>query len=105
MLLRRRQDTIQLSEGLLRRINHSKVLPFELQILDGLLDATASYFERKGRRIQFLMERMIEEIDAQGRAHVSNFQRLIPMRRAMTEMQYDVKETRQAIAEVFSDCL
>lgn len=46
------------------------------------------------------MERIIAEIDARGQTDVSDFQRLLPIRRAMTEMQYDVKEARQAIAEV-----
>lgn len=90
-----------MSESLLQRINLPSSLPFELQVLEGLLDATATHFEQKGRRIQFLMERIIAEIDARGQTDVSDFQRLLPIRRAMTEMQYDVKEARQAIAEVW----
>ncbi|GMH36158.1 hypothetical protein BSKO_04026 [Bryopsis sp. KO-2023] len=98
--LRRKKDTIRLAESLVSRICQESVLPFELRILEALLDATATYFDRKGRRIQFLMERIVADIDGQRRADVSDFQRLLPIRRAMTEMQYDVREARQAIAEV-----
>ena len=115
---------MRLVETVLSRVTHASAVPFEFRVLESLLEATTLYFEKRAKRVQVLLESVIADINAQHRAdsNVSEFQRsskvrhlrellsnlcsacrLFPIRRALTEMLFDVRETREAIAEVCHD--
>lgn len=71
-------------------------------MLESMLEATIAFFEKRAKRVKMLLESVVAEINAQHHteANVSEYQRLLPIRRALTEMLFDLKETREAIAEV-----
>lgn len=84
-------------------VHGSQMIPFEFRVLEALLEATIFYFERRVKRIQMLSESVLADINTMKKndVNVSEFQRLYPIRRTMTEMIFDVKEAKQAIRAVF----
>eukprot|EP00210_Caulerpa_lentillifera_P004414 g4211.t1 len=99
--LKSHSDTVRLVESVLSRVMTASVVPFEFRVLESMLEATIAFFEKRAKRVRMLLESVVAEINAQhySEANVSEYQRLLPIRRALTEMLFDVKETREAIAE------
>ena len=73
-------------------------MPFELRVLEGLLDQTLDYLENKSSQIRML-NRVIQD-DINLKLCASGIRRLLPVQKAITALQYDIKETLEAISEV-----
>jgi len=100
--LKHRQDLEPLKRSLLARLGHTSVVPFEFKVLETMLEATTTYFEQRAKLLGSLLDIVIADIDAQVRAGVSisEHERLLPIKRSLTAMLFDVEETRRAIAEI-----
>lgn len=97
---RRLKDTVHIAQTISATIAAESSAPFEFRVLEALLAETAHHFESKSRRLSFLAESIVTEVSHSLRASTGEIQRLLPIQRALTEMQHDVKEAREAIAEV-----
>ncbi|DBA77137.1 TPA: hypothetical protein ACH3X1_009713 [Trebouxia sp. C0004] len=97
---RRLKDTVHIAQTIAATIGAETAAPFEFRVLEALLAETAHHFEGKSRRLSFLAESIVTEVSHSLRASTGELQRLLPIQRALTEMQHDVKEAREAIAEV-----
>ncbi|CAL8471666.1 g11208 [Coccomyxa elongata] len=100
---RRDRDTARLAQSVLDHVAETSPLPFELRVMEALLDETARQFERRHRRLELLSVSIEEDISKNLRNSGSDLQRLLPIQRALTEIQHDVKEAREAIQEVVDD--
>ncbi|KAA6417175.1 MAG: mitochondrial rna splicing [Trebouxia sp. A1-2] len=97
---RRLKDTVHIAQTIAATIGAETAAPFEFRVLEALLAETAHHFEGKSRRLSFLAESIVTEVSHSLRASTGELQRLLPIQRALTEMQHDVKEATEAIAEV-----
>eukprot|EP01025_Chloroclados_australasicus_P057315 TRINITY_DN713_c1_g1_i3.p1 TRINITY_DN713_c1_g1~~TRINITY_DN713_c1_g1_i3.p1 ORF type:complete len:659 (-),score=58.95 TRINITY_DN713_c1_g1_i3:1101-3011(-) len=85
--------------------NGGQVVPFELRVLEALLDQTSLYFENKSRRLGFLADCVVNDINHNliKRTAFGELQRLLPVQRSINQLINDVEETRQAIEELADD--
>lgn len=97
---KRFKDTLHVAQAINASLATDLGLPFEFRILEALLAETAHHFEAQSRRLTFVAESVVHEVNGSLRGHVGELQRLLPIQRALTEIQHDVKETREAIAEI-----
>jgi len=72
-------------------------VPFELRVLEGLLDQTLDYLESKAAQIRMLSHVIQDSISS--KLSLSDIRRLLPLQKAITALQYDIKETQEAITE------
>ena len=72
-------DTVRLVENVLSRVAQVSAVPFELHVLEAMLEATTMYFEKRAKRVRLLLESVIADINAQHRtdANASEFQRFV----------------------------
>lgn len=75
-------------------------MPFHLRMLECLLDDTSTFFYQKAERLKVVVERMLEELT--GDVNMGGLQRLLPLKRALTEVEHDVRDTHEALEEVLS---
>ncbi|KAG0592720.1 hypothetical protein M758_1G268200 [Ceratodon purpureus] len=75
-------------------------MPFHLRMLECLLDDTSTFFYQKAERLKVVVERMLEELT--GDVNMGGLQRLLPLKRALTEVEHDVRDTHEAMEEVLS---
>lgn len=75
-------------------------MPFHLRMLECLLDDTSSLFYQKTERLKVVVERMLEELTTD--VNIGGLQRLLPLKRALTEVEHDVKDTHHAMEEVLN---
>ncbi|KIZ05832.1 hypothetical protein MNEG_2127 [Monoraphidium neglectum] len=80
-------------------------LPFELRVLEVLLDATVEYFYTKTQHLNWMMESIGDEIkqprrpfNATDKAH-----QLIPIQKFLTSIKNDVRETCEALVAMSED--
>ena len=79
---------------------------FPLRALECVLDEATGYYHQKMRRLKLLTDYCLETITDElktpgwgpGMAE-AGFQRLLPLRRAMTELESDVREAHHAISD------
>jgi hypothetical protein len=76
----------------------SRGVPFELRMLEALLDETVVYLEDKQRQLRMLSRAVQEDISQ--RVSSADIRRMLPLQKAVTALQYDVAETEHAIKEV-----
>ena len=75
----------------------SSSIPFELRMLEVMLDRTCSYLESKSAQIRML-SRAVED-DINKHVNTADIRRLLPLQKAVTGLEYDIKETALAIRE------
>ncbi|XP_024372149.1 magnesium transporter MRS2-7 isoform X3 [Physcomitrium patens] len=75
-----------------------EAMPFHLRMLECLLDDTSIFFHQKTERLKVVVERMLEELTDD--VNMGGLQRLLPLKRALTEVEHDVRDTHDAIEEV-----
>ena len=97
---RRLQDTVHVAQAIKSAIIQRSALPFELKVLESLLSETASAFDKKTKRLGMVAETVMEDINRNFHASAAELQRSLPIARKLTEVQHDVKETLDAIADV-----
>lgn len=97
---RRLSDTVRVAQAIKSMITQRSALPFELKILESLLSETALAFDKKAKRLGMVAETVLDDINRSFHASAAELQRFIPIARKLTEMQHDVKETLEAIADV-----
>lgn len=78
---RRDRDTARLAQSVLDHVAEASPLPFELRVLEALLDETARQFERRHRRLELLSVSIEEDISKNLRNSGSDLQRLLPIQR------------------------
>jgi hypothetical protein len=73
-------------------------IPFELRILEVLLAQSVKYLEDKAQKIKLLSRAVQEHVNR----HVSaaEIRRLLPLQKAVTALEYDIREMKHAVAEV-----
>ena len=79
---------------------------FPLRALEAVLEEATGYYHQKMRRISLLtdycLETITEELKTPGwgpGTGEAGFQRLLPLRRAMTELESDIREAHHAISD------
>ena len=79
---------------------------FPLRALEAVLEEATGYYHQKMRRIKLLtdycLETITEELKTPGwgpGTGEAGFQRLLPLRRAMTELESDIREAHHAISD------
>lgn len=97
---RRLSDTVRVAQAIKSMITQRSALPFELKILESLLSETALAFDKKTKRLGMVAETVLDDINRSFHASAAELQRFIPISRKLTEVQHDVKETLEAIADV-----
>jgi hypothetical protein len=76
----------------------AKAVPFEFQMLEVLLDQTLTYLENKSSQIRMLSKAVEDDINK--RVNSADIRRLLPLQKAVTALEYDIRETKQAVQEV-----
>ena len=86
ILLHRRKDrdTLRLMQSVVNNVSEAGPLPFELRVLEALLDETARHFERRQRRLELLALSIEEDIQKTLRQDAADLQRLLPIQRCTT---------------------
>lgn len=97
---RRLQDTVRVAQAIKSALAQRSALPFELKVLESLLSETAVTFDKKTKRLGMVAETVMEDINRNFHASAAELQRSLPIARKLTEVQHDVKETLDAIADV-----
>lgn len=97
---RRLADTVRIAQAVKSMLGQRSVLPFELKVLESLLSETALAFDKKSKRLRMVAETVMDDINRSFHASAAELQRFIPITRKLTEVQHDVKETLDAIADV-----
>ena len=97
---RRLQDTVRVAQAIKSALTQRSALPFELKVLESLLSETALSFDKKSKRLGMVAETVIDDISKAFHGSAGELQRSLPIARKLTEVQHDVKETLDAIAEV-----
>ena len=79
---------------------------FPLRALECILDEATGYYHQKLRRIKLLTEYCLETITDELKspgwgpgASEAGFQRLLPLRRAMAELESDIREAHHALSD------
>ncbi|MCO5608216.1 hypothetical protein L7F22_062422 [Adiantum nelumboides] len=81
-------------------------LPFHLRMIECLLDETCSFFHQKVERLKLVADRILEELTTD--VSTGGLQRLLPLKRALTEVEHDVRDMHEAMDQVlfsFQPCL
>ncbi|BBN11788.1 magnesium transporter [Marchantia polymorpha subsp. ruderalis] len=73
-------------------------MPFHLRMLECLLEETSNFFHQKVDRLKLVVERMLEELTDD--VSMGGLQRLLPLRRAVTEVEHDVRDAHEAMDQV-----
>eukprot|EP00884_Botryococcus_braunii_P019556 jgi/Botrbrau1/6284/Bobra.0129s0029.1 len=102
---KREKDTLRVARAVQASLYHNVTgMPFEMRALEALLAETVWQFERRYRQLKMLADGMEEEVSHMLRfsseSATIELQRLLPIQKALTEMQHDVREARQAVQEV-----
>jgi antitoxin component of RelBE/YafQ-DinJ toxin-antitoxin module len=80
---RKERDTVRLAQSVLDNIAEVGPLPFELRVLEALLDETARQFERRHQRLELLSQSIEEDISKTLRRTDADLQRLLPIQRCV----------------------
>jgi len=96
----RLQDTVRVAQTIKSALAQKSALPFELKVLESLLSETATMFDKKIKRLGMVAETVLDDISRSFHGSAGELQRSLPIARKLTEVQHDVKETLDAIAEV-----
>lgn len=78
--------------------NNQGHLPFHLRMIECLLDETCSFFHQKVERLKLVAERILEELTND--VSTGGLQRLLPLKRALTEVEHDVRDTHEAMDQI-----
>lgn len=78
--------------------NNQNQLPFHLHMIECLLDETCSFFHQKVERLKRVAERILEELTTD--VSTGGLQRLLPLKRALTEVEHDVRDTHEAMDQI-----
>lgn len=97
---RRLQDTIRIAQALKSAIHQKSALPFEFKVLESLLSETVRNYESKCKRLGIVAESVLSEINAHFHGSAGELQRLLPIQRKLNELQNDVKDVLDAIADI-----
>ncbi|KAL3691995.1 hypothetical protein R1sor_005646 [Riccia sorocarpa] len=73
-------------------------MPFHLRMVECLLEETSNFFHQKVDRLKLVVERMLEELTED--VSMGGLQRLLPLRRAVTEVEHDVRDAHEAMDQV-----
>ncbi|KAI5084774.1 hypothetical protein GOP47_0000943 [Adiantum capillus-veneris] len=73
-------------------------LPFHLRMIECLLDETCSFFHQKVERLKLVADRILEELTTD--VSTGGLQRLLPLKRALTEVEHDVRDTHEAMDQI-----
>jgi magnesium transporter len=99
---------ISLPPGVARASSSARDFP--LRALEAVLNEATDYYHQKMRRIKLLtdycLETITEELKTPGwgpGTGEAGFQRLLPLRRAMTELESDIREAHHAISDAMRD--
>ena len=83
-----------------------KAEDFPLRALEAVLEEATGYYHQKMRRVKLLTDYCLESITAELKTPgwgpgtgEAGFQRLLPLRRAMTELESDIREAHHAISD------
>ncbi|GAQ83259.1 Magnesium transporters: CorA family [Klebsormidium nitens] len=76
--------------------------PFELRMLECILRETRTYFVHKIAKLKMVAEAMLEDL-ASDISTAGLHLRLLPLKRTMTEVDNDVRETYEALTEVIEN--
>lgn len=79
---RKERDTLRLAQSVVNNASEVGPLPFELRVLEALLDETARQFERRQRRLELLALSIEEDIQKTLRQDAADLQRLLPIQRS-----------------------
>ena len=93
-------DTIRVAQSIKSALHQRSALPFELKVLEALLSDTAQAFDKKTKRFNMVAETIMDDINNNFSASAAELSRIIPIARKLTELQHDLKETLDAIADV-----
>eukprot|EP00775_Hariotina_reticulata_P003052 gene3052-3333_t len=82
-----------------------KDVPFEMLVLEVLLDATTEYFYTKVQHLNWMLESIASDIRQPGQPQgaVDKAHQLIPIQKFLTSVKNDVKETCEAIKAALAD--
>lgn len=73
-------------------------LPFHLHMIEYMLDETCSFFHQKVERLKLVADRILEELTTD--VSTGGLQRLLPLKRALTEVEHDVRDTHEAMDQI-----
>ena len=72
---------LRLTQSVINNASEAGPLPFELRVLEALLDETARQFERRQRRLELLAMSIEEDIQKTLKQDAADLQRLLPIQR------------------------
>ncbi|KAJ7532014.1 hypothetical protein O6H91_14G068800 [Diphasiastrum complanatum] len=78
--------------------SHLLPMPFHLRMLECLLEETCSFFRQKVERLKVVSDRMLEELTTD--VNMGGLQRLLPLKRILTEVEHDIRDTHDAMEQV-----
>lgn len=99
------RETNRVAEAVVERLKSSAHTSYELRMLEALLAEASGRFQKRLRWLGPLVERVLADLtasDSVGSTEISVklFRKLLPLKRALSEMASDVKEAYEAIDEI-----
>lgn len=77
-----------------------EIMPFHLKMIECLLEETSNFFNQKVERLKVLVERILEELTSD--VNMGGLQRLLPLKRALTEVEHDIHDAHNAMEQVLN---
>lgn len=73
-------------------------IPFHLRMIECMLEETCNFFHQKVERLKIVVEKVLEDLTYD--VNMGGLQRLLPLKRVLTEVEHDISDTHEAIEQV-----
>lgn len=73
-------------------------IPFHLRMIECMLEETCNFFHQKVERLKIVVEKVLEDLTND--VNMGGLQRLLPLKRVLTEVEHDISDTHEAIEQV-----
>ncbi|XP_024520884.1 magnesium transporter MRS2-7 [Selaginella moellendorffii] len=80
--------------------SHMDQMPFHLRMMECLFEETSNFFNQKVERLTVVAERALEDLTLG--VSTGRLQRLLPLKRSLTEVEHDIRDTHEVMDQVLN---
>ncbi|KAH9301265.1 hypothetical protein KI387_012848, partial [Taxus chinensis] len=73
-------------------------IPFHVRMIECVLEETCNFFHQKVERLKIVVEKILEDLTND--VNMGGLQRLLPLKRVLTEVEHDISDTHEALEQV-----
>ncbi|GLJ30598.1 hypothetical protein SUGI_0605860 [Cryptomeria japonica] len=73
-------------------------IPFHFRMIECVLEETCNFFHQKVERLKIVVEKILEDLTID--VNMGGLQRLLPLKRVLTEVEHDISDTHEALEQV-----